>query len=345
MEDVNLIVQTAFVGDLILTIPLMKTLRRLDPKRPIYLLCRQNYGEFFKTHGLVDEVFEVRKKPSGNWAAIKKHLQSKKFHFVISPHQSFRSAYFVGQLTAKHKVGYQKLWNWPFFNHRLKRPMHWPEVLRQLVLLRNWDPQLDSLLKDAEKEQWINPAISAPIPDWAKLEFEDNSKKDPIIFLAPGSEWATKRWTIEGFIAVGNYFRDQGYQIVVTGAPSEKEIGDRVSSAIKGAKNVVGKTDLSQLYNLYRQGQLLICNDNGSMHMAGAAGLPVVSIFGPTVLNFGYRPWQDQARVVQIDLSCRPCGIHGGQKCPIGTHICMKNIEVSDVITKARELLLKHAGH
>jgi len=74
------------------------------------------------------------------------------------------------------------------------------------------------------------------------------------------------------------------------------------------------------------------------MHLGSTAGTPTVSIFGPTILEFGYRPWNARAEIVQIDLSCRPCGKHGAKKCPLGTHACMKGISSRVVITAADRL-------
>ena len=98
---------------------------------------------------------------------------------------------------------------------------------------------------------------------------------------------------------------------------------------------------MGQLVDMFTQGTALVCNDSGAMHAAAAAGLPTVAVFGPTVLAQGFRPWQNQAMVVQRRLECRPCGKHGSDKCPIGTHACMEGIEAGEVL-EALESLIKN---
>jgi heptosyltransferase-2 len=84
--------------------------------------------------------------------------------------------------------------------------------------------------------------------------------------------------------------------------------------------------------------EALICNDSGLMHLASVAGLPTVAVFGPTTIALGYRPWQNQARVVERELFCRPCGKHGHVRCPLNTHECMKSISESQVLKEFRKV-------
>ena len=94
-----------------------------------------------------------------------------------------------------------------------------------------------------------------------------------------------------------------------------------------------------ELAQVLKQAEILICNDSGTMHVASSVGTPVVSIFGPTVPSQGYSPWNKKSRIVEVNLSCRPCGAHGHDLCPIGTHDCMKKVTAEMVLTKAKEIL------
>jgi heptosyltransferase-2 len=86
--------------------------------------------------------------------------------------------------------------------------------------------------------------------------------------------------------------------------------------------------------------ELVVTNDSAGQHLAALAGTKTVSVFGPTVLPFGFRPWNSQAIVVErFGLSCRPCGKHGPMKCPIGTHECMKSIRSNEVYQACERLL------
>ena len=132
---------------------------------------------------------------------------------------------------------------------------------------------------------------------------------------------------------------EKGESVVVAGSPAEHELCAEIIKGLPGTYNLAGNTDLYDMIHVLRPAKYLVSNDSGTMHLAAAAGTPSVSIFGPTVLKLGYRPWQTEAKVVQRPLKCRPCGLHGHKKCPIGTHDCMKNVPVSDVL-KATESYL-----
>ena len=96
--------------------------------------------------------------------------------------------------------------------------------------------------------------------------------------------------------------------------------------------NLAGQTSIPDLFYLYSQGEYLIANDSSPIHLAAMSAAKTIAIFGPTTLSLGYRPWNDKARVAQIELICRPCGAHGHNKCPIGTHDCMKKLGAQHVM-------------
>ena len=367
----HLIVQTAFLGDLLLGIPLLKTLRHMRPQDKFVLLCRKGLGEFFLKSGLVDEVVEVDKKVKNSWRSAALNLRARQFDSVISPHLSFRTALFVWRLKAKHKVGYARFFNFFIFNERVSRPMALPEALRQLALLAPFNKIWKSRLAEFEDSQTSRGGLGRngelmAVPEWADMtvnrlvQIRKNFRtqgslqglqsnqtrrmiedlkittKDKIAFLAPGSVWATKMWTTEGYAGVARDLLNKGYRVFVTGTVAESDICDAVVKLAPGIVSLAGATSLYGSVEWLALADLLVCNDSGAMHMAAAAGVPTVSIFGPTILEFGYRPWQTHAKVVQTDLPCRPCGKHGTQVCPIGTHDCMKKVSsqmVSAVIS------------
>jgi len=137
-------------------------------------------------------------------------------------------------------------------------------------------------------------------------------------------------WTREGFRDLAKSLAAKGFKVVMVGAPSERALCESIASEA-GVESLAGKTSIPELIDHLQSGKVLISNDSGAMHSAAVAGLPTVSVFGPTVLEFGFRPWQENAFVVQLDLNCRPCAAHGGKKCPIGTHACMRDLPYTQV--------------
>jgi heptosyltransferase-2 len=158
------------------------------------------------------------------------------------------------------------------------------------------------------------------------------------VFISPGSVWNTKKWTKEGFRELAQKI-SQSKPVILIGSPDERELCTEISQGLENVTNLAGQTSLFELLVLLTYGSVLISNDSGSMHLASVAETPTVAVFGPTVLELGYQPWNNLSLVVENKtLDCRPCGKHGHDKCPIGTHECMKSISADQVLQAIRDL-------
>jgi heptosyltransferase II len=356
-----LFIQTAFVGDLLLSIPTLRALKSEHPDARITLLCRKGLGDFMRSASLIDEVVEADKSSPESWAAVESKLTNVSWSLIYCPHQSPRSLLLARKLRAPRKVGYRSLLGKFVFNEAVERPMHLPEALRQLVLLpskrtaevMDFEPQENQniyrrLPKLENKKSVVRSEKFKAVPAWASMEVPAlKSSKRKAVVISPGSVWATKKWTEEGFVEATRYFLSQGKTVYLLGSADEKEICERVrTKAMAGSMapadkvaNLAGAKTLWESAQVMASAELVVTNDSGAMHMAACAGTPSVSIFGPTVLEQGYRPWQTKARVIHAVLSCRPCGKHGSQKCPIGTHECMKLVPSESVANAAQELI------
>ncbi len=398
----HLIIQTAFVGDLLLSIPLLKELRRLRPNDRLVLLCRKGLGSFHLQAGLIDEAIEFDKSaPSSlegamsvpamvpmkvplmaatsSWRSVRAKLRARSFDLIICPHESPRSRLLVSQLKANRKIGYRAFLNFLVFTDQIARPMDLPEAIRQLALLSPLDSAwVERLQRFRETQDEAGGVIHggrglSEVPTWAGMEIEalvnlgkvfragasdqellkagassklcsiinylSLNKRDRIAILAPGSVWPTKMWTQSGYIECAQALIKDGFRVILTGAPNETQICNRIVETVPGVISIAGQTDLFESAQILALAHVLICNDSGAMHMAAAGGVPTVSIFGPTVLKFGYRPWQNRAHVESVELRCRPCGKHGSKECPLGTHDCMKQILSERVLKSAYRLL------
>lgn len=344
-----LIIQTAFPGDLLLSLPLVKQTRLHFPQAKISLMCRQNLGELFLKENLVDELVEIKK---GDADSYKNAVMKLKGHVdvVISPHRSFRTALFIREIKPKRSFGYKRWWNGPFFSKRIPYPVELPDALRQLKLL--------TLVSDEFKKKWnshsfetdlrgrkTDPVVSfegIDFPDWMSAQLKDPSLQGNVVCIAPGSVWPTKRWPASYFSELTSRLLQDGFEVKLVGSPADQAECDEVAKGNPQAQNLCGKTTLLELFDVFFRSRLLISNDSGAMHMASAVGLPTVALFGPTVPEFGFRPWQRHAKILQTQLGCRPCSIHGTKKCPIGTHDCMKLLNVNFVYSEALKLLPDH---
>jgi heptosyltransferase-2 len=379
-----LVIQTAFLGDLLLSVPLFKELKRREPGARLTVLCRKGLSGVLRHSGLVDEVIEGDKSSRDEWARVATELRRRHFKIVVCPHESFRSAWLVRGLKAERKVGYPRWFNRWIFDERVERPMHLPEALRQLALLEPLEAEWRGRLHAFADQQGaaggqvraamegsypeMQSAALVEVPSWAEMTIprlaalREEFRRDRtlslassekvralaarfgeahgrLVFLAPGSVWPTKQWTPEGYAEVARTFLKQGDTVVLMGSAPEKALCEEIASHAPGSIVTAGETSLWESAELLALADLLVCNDSGAMHMAAASGVPTVSVFGPTILDFGYRPWQNHARVVQVPLACRPCGKHGARKCPLGTHACMKQVKAEAVLHEGETLL------
>jgi len=291
------------------------------------LVCRQGVGSLFLQSGLVHEVIEVDKADSKKRKEAFKKTKTFNPDLIVSPHRSLRTALWVRRLRAKNAVGFRDPWTFFAYDKRMARPKNAHDVQRQLSLLTGLDisPELlpESLL-----------SLDIDVPTNEKFSVFTN-----FVALSPGSQWETKRWTEEGFIKVGQKLKAAGFMIVVFGSGAERDLCQRVADGIPGAINLSGQTTILELAQALRQARLLICNDSGTMHVATAVGTAVVSIFGATTPSQGYSPWSKTAKVIEIDLPCRPCGAHGHRQCPLVHHDCMKKISADQVLKVAEGFL------
>jgi heptosyltransferase-2 len=159
----------------------------------------------------------------------------------------------------------------------------------------------------------------------------------------PGAAWATKRWLAERFSELCRRLKSEGLTPVLIGGPGDAALGGEIARA-SGAANLVGRTDLEELKSLMGRLSLFVTNDSGPMHLAAAAGVPVVAIFGATTRELGFFPYGAGHRVVEAPLSCRPCGLHGAKACPEGHFLCMRLLSVNQVHQACREALAAAAA-
>lgn len=335
--------QTAFLGDLLLGIPFLKRIRKVYPACEINVICREGLSSFFQDLKIADFCFEIQKGNSESYKAVQEKLGPVSWDFIFCPHESVRSARLVHGLRASKKIGFKTFWNYFIFSNRVSRDLKLPEALRQLSLLQDFDPELKAWIAEYKAKNPIGGL--SPIPEWASMEvgsLEQTSKAQVRqVCIFPGSVWPTKEWTRDGFSFVASTLTKSGYQVLWMGGSGEKDLCKRLEGEVPGSVSRAGQTTLAESLQTVRQSRFVIVNDSAGQHLASLAGIPCVSIFGPTVLELGYRPWNSKAQVVQNNnIGCRPCGKHGHRRCPLGTHACMKSISATQVLAAIDRLSL-----
>lgn len=337
-------VQTAFIGDLFLSLPTINRLRQLYPDFHLILVCKKGLSEYFVQKGFVDHAIEVEKGDGSSYQNAIKVLNTMNIHFVFCVHKSLRSALFVRSLKAHKKIGFKRFLSFLFFTHTASYLKKYPDVIRQLNILSPVDADV---ARDVQLKDWSylnfkqeSNGLFPSIPDFFSFGKKSQPSRKMKVGIFPGSVWATKKWTVEGFSQVTAHLITKGYQVFLMGAPAEKDVCQQIHQANPQAVDLSGQLKLADSIEQIQNFDFIVCNDSAPAHMAASQQIPSLVIFGPTTLNLGFRPWLDQSIVVENEnLNCRPCGAHGPKVCPLGHHNCMKTVTADQVI-QALDLLM-----
>jgi heptosyltransferase-2 len=335
-----LIAQTSFLGDVVLSTPVSAALRRRYPDAHITMLVRPETAGVLEEHPAVDAVLtddkRGRERGLGSLRVVRR-LRQGHFDLALALHKSFRTAWMLAAAGIPRRIGFRQSAGWFLYHRRVQRDATRHDVERNLSILAGIDIDPTTAIS--------RPFVACPAAAMARLQplldAHDVGPDTRLIGVAPGSAWATKRWTVDGFAALlDDVQRDLGAIPVLLGARGDVAYAEAVErAAATPVINLVGQTDLGMLIAAIDRCLVLVTNDSAPMHIAVARNTPVVAIFGPTTPAQGYGPYSDRAVVVQRELSCRPCSRHGGPVCPIGTHACMREISHADVLRAVTELL------
>jgi len=201
------------------------------------------------------------------------------------------------------------------------------------------EKNLDLLSPFSEAKFDIQTELFPDANDFKKA-YQLISELDPFkkkIAFSPGSVWHTKRWLETYYRELAQKLVEVGFSIVLVGSPEEKELCERIKPG-SDAITIAGNATVLESAAVLKNCDLLISNDCGALHIANAMKTNVYAIFGPTITQIGYFPFRKNDFVFETELPCRPCGSHGGQKCPKGHHLCMKKITPDSIYQK----VLKH---
>ncbi|MBU3698738.1 MAG: glycosyltransferase family 9 protein [Candidatus Kapabacteria bacterium] len=332
------IVQTAFLGDVVLTLPLCAALRRSYPEAQIVFITTPMAADFLKGLSVADDVVAFDKRRThrsiSSVRALAASLRCTGPSVAIVPHKSLRTAIFVQALRADVLVTFKDAMSRWFATHTVEYPAHRHDVDRHMALLQPLFPA-SSMVPDSHS---LMPIDLRTHDKQEAINVWNEALSAPRIVLAPATVWPTKQWPVEQMRGLAQRCLHEGYQVAVIGDASVHGCMD----GIAGVNDQIGKTTLRQAATIIATADCVVANDSAPVHLASLQNVPVVAIFGPTVPEFGFGPLGQRSRVVQRgDLECRPCSSHGGRSCPIGTHECMTGISV-DAVFSALQSTLAH---
>jgi heptosyltransferase-2 len=338
-----LIFNPSFIGDAVLTTPLLKICKDYFTNVQIHFCVRYGYEKLFIGLPFIDRIISFDKRAADKGIKgifkLRQIIKEQKYEFIICPHRSMRSALIVNLNKAQVTVGFGGTAFSFLFKKRVPRNLQLHEVYRNLQLLKPlMEDDFGNVIKSVDKLY-----VAENKKYYGKFKYFTDVIKDSskLVGIQATSNWKTKMWPLERFAALINKLYEYDIISVLFSSAKELNIIENMSQYINVPFiNLAGLLELDELSSAIKNMDLFITNDTGPMHIAAAHKIPVVAIFGPTVPEFGFAPFGCTHKIIEDPtLDCRPCSLHGGNRCPKKHFKCMLNLTIDRVLENALDLL------
>ncbi|WP_420149433.1 glycosyltransferase family 9 protein [Spirosoma sp.] len=333
-----LIIQTAFIGDVILATALLEQLHATYPNATLDVLVRKGNEGLLANHPFLNEVLIWHKKGTKYrdlWRLLR-IVRARKYDAVLNLQRYSTMGLLTALSGAKVTVGFDKNPLSRLFTyrvkHRIEPGIH--EVDRNQDLLNVLAS--DTLRPDQQGAAHPLPNRPKLYPSAADYETVRTYQTQPYVCMAPMSVWFTKQYPVEGWVVLIQKLATD-FTIYLLGAPTDEAACEAIKRAAGSGNNVVnlaGKLSLLQSAALQQGAVMNYVNDSAPLHLCSAMNAPTTAIFCSTVPEFGYGPLADGSRVVQTreKLDCKPCTSHGRNACPLGHFRCGYGIQTADLL-------------
>ena len=316
-----LIIQTAYIGDVILATPLIENLASNFPDSKIDFLVKKGNEQLLQNHPILSKVFVLDKsqKIKSIYNLICQ-FRKEKYHAIFNLHR-FTSSGLITLLSRSDKrYGFNKN---PFsfaytfaYDHKIGNGTH--EVDRNLKVI-------SAICSTVSTKPKLFPSNS-------DFDFVSEYKEGFYFCIAPSSVWFTKQVPKQKWVELIQSVSKNSMSIYLLGAQSDQILCEEIliDSGVKRIQNLSGKLSLMQSAALMRDAKMNFVNDSGPLHIASAMNAPVSVFFCSTIPEFGFGPLSDESEIIEVkNLECRPCGIHGHKACPKGHFKCGNLLELS----------------
>ena len=332
-----LVIQTAFIGDVVLSTALLESLHQKDASYLIDVLVRKGNESLLSGHPFVNEVivWDKKKNKYRNWLKILFQIRHKKYDVVINVQRFAATGIWTAFSNSKTKIGFDKNPVSFLFTHVVHHEQEKPG-----------EHEIDKNHKLLEVV-WDCPSSKPKLyPTQADLNRVSEYQSKPYICIAPASVWYTKQFPIHKWIQFVNEVSFEG-NIYIIGGPGDIAMGESILQGVttnagqqKQVISLVGQLSYLASAALQKNAVLNFVNDSAPMHFASAMNAPVVAIYCSTVPAFGFGPLSEQSFLVQSNqaLPCRPCGVHGKKACPLGHFNCAETIEMQQLFAPLSQM-------
>ncbi len=332
-----LVIQTSFLGDVILTTPLIAELAK---RGPVDVLATPQGAAVLANNPNIRSVIPYDKRGTYGstltlWQTIRELRARRPYEVAYLAQGSFRSGLIAMMTGAKERIGFASSAGRVLYTtQRPYRPeRHHAERLWSLSMSECADPPTP---------EQIRPRVYPSDADRRAIDLllrRDGATDEPFVALAPGSAWGTKRWPY--YAELAKRLSDD-FMIAIIGSKADAQIAEEIISELPSGRVINGTGGLPLLASaeLIGRAQAIVTNDSAPQHLASAMGTPTLTIFGPTVPEFGFGPLSERHAVAGTkELSCRPCHRHGPERCPLGHWRCMRELGPEHVASLLDEVL------
>ena len=342
-----LLIRFSSLGDLVLTTPIYRELRKVYPDSRLTLLTSEGFGRVLENNPHLDEIiYHHRKETRNDLENLIDQLRLQKFDLIYDIHNSLRSRW----------IGWQ-------LKRHAPKPEHWliekRTLARELQIRFRWGQFFNG---KSQREQWLEPlrrhhtgALSTKTElfpsiadkNYVKAWLNQNDLQDkPFVCIGASASFPLKCWPLQNFKKLIENIIQSGISVVLVGTNGEIET-EELAEYFRGSQNVfcaAGMFTILQSAALLEMANAVVANDTSIIHLAEAMRTPSIALFGPTVKEFGYAPMLAQSRLIETDLAlcCRPCSRTGKGTCKNrDQQICMYSISTQKVWDAAQLLLPK----
>lgn len=329
----SLVIQTSFLGDTVLTTPL---LAELAARGPVDVVVSPASAPILGGHPAVRELIVYDKRGAdaglGGLRRLARSLRAARYDAAYLAQGSLRSAALAIAARIPRRVGFDTSAGRVLYTDRVRYlpDAHHTERLWRLAGGNDApSPAADVLRPRLYPGANERAAVDALLGDFVG--------DGPLVALAPGSIWGTKRWPQFAELAA----RAEGARLVVIGSAGDGALAARIAEAAPGrVLDATGRLSLLASAELIARCAVLVANDSAPTHLASGVGTPTITLFGPTVPAFGFGPLAPRSESIGVEqLACRPCHPHGPATCPLRHFQCMRDLETSRVLARLRKLL------
>jgi len=339
-----LVIQTAFIGDVVLATAMLENLHAAYPDAKLDILVRQGANELFTNHPYMSQVhvWDKKKNKYQHLFQVLKTIRGIEYDVVINAQRYLATGIITVLSGAKKTIGFDKNPLSFLFSEVVKHQFGGAAQAVSTAPNTNATPPHETSPHETSRNHTLLASLTtAPVakpalyPSEANFAAVQKFQSAPYICMSPGSVWETKKMPAKNWIDLTNAI-PTNYSIYLMGAPNEAALCEEILSAASRGNvfNIAGELNLLEAAALIKGAHLNYVNDSAPMHLASATDAPVTAIYCSTIPAFGYGPLSSVQFIVESPehLPCKPCGLHGKKACPLGHFNCGNSITTAQLL-------------